>query len=66
MKKWEIAGISLLPVIELVLAMNDYLAGYAMDDGILLVPEVVILHVMAAGATAAAIVRASMDQKAAA
>jgi hypothetical protein len=66
MKKWEIAGISVLPVVELVLALNDLLApGYAMGDGIVLVPETVILHVVAAVATTAAIIRGMRDSKAA-
>lgn len=65
MQKWEIAGISVLPVIELAMALNDYLAGAGLGDGVLLVPEAIVLRVFAVIATSAAIVRALRDRKAA-
>lgn len=64
MQKWEIAGISLLPVLELVTVLNDYLApGHVLGDGVLLVPESVIIHSIAFVGTVAALVRAMMDKR---
>lgn len=56
MQKWEIAGISVLPIVELVLALNVSLG----HDGAPLVDPAIILHAVAAIATVAAIVRASI------
>lgn len=62
MQKWEIAGISLLPVVELVMALNAQMG----QDGQPLVDPAIILHAVAALATIAAIVRGYMDKRKAA
>jgi hypothetical protein len=59
MQKWEIAGISMLPVVELVLMLN----GQMGTDGQPLVDPAIILQVVAAVATLAAIVRAALDKR---
>lgn len=62
MQKWEIAGISLLPIVELVLALNTSFG----TEGQPLVDPAIILHFVAAIATLAAIVRAALDKRKAA
>lgn len=59
MQKWEIAGISFLPVVECMMAINSA-AG---PDGQPLVSEALLLHIVAAAMTIAAIVRAFADRK---
>ena len=61
MQKWEIAGISMLPVVELALVLNTALG----HDGAPLVDPTIILHAFAAVATLAALVRAGLAKKAA-
>lgn len=53
--KWEIAGISVMPVVEAVLAINAQLPSP--------LPESLILHIVIAIATIAAIARALIDAK---
>jgi hypothetical protein len=53
--KWEIAGISVLPLVEAILGINAQLPHP--------VSETLILHAVVAVATIAAIVRASLSKK---
>lgn len=59
MQKWEIAGISVYPVIEAVLAINVAMGTEAEPW----MPEALLLRLVAAVATIAALVRAALDQR---
>lgn len=59
MQRWEIAGISMLPVVEFVMLLNTQLGS----EGQPLVSEALLLQAFAAVATLAAIVRAVMDKR---
>lgn len=62
MQKWEIAGISFLPVVECLLAINTA-AG---SGGEPLVAEALLIHILAGVMTVAALVRALLDKRKAA
>jgi hypothetical protein len=59
MQKWEIAGISFLPVVECVMAIN----AAAGIDGQPWIAESLLLRIFAAVATLAALVRAVLAQR---